>query len=179
MKKRLFIAFELPNGIKDKLKLIPQNNLRVVPSENIHITLLFIGYTDEENITEINKVLNKVAVEQKPFRIKFKEMIFAPPNQQCRMIWALFEKSIEFEKLSNQLAGELKEFNPDFRKEKLVHITLARFRKPLSKKELEYIKLPDNLIEDIKIEKITLFESILKQGGPIYTKLYEAPFLRN
>lgn len=175
MKKRLFIGFDLPNNIREKLKISPDSRLRIVPQKNLHITLLFLGYVEENKIPEIIRIVKTASVKNKVLKIKFEKFIFGPPGKQPRMIWALFEKNPDYEKLNKQLTEGLKEFKPGTYKEQYIHITLARFRKPLTGKNIEEINLPDVELEDFPVQNITLFESILGRGGPVYLKLAEFP----
>ena len=53
---RLFIAIELPNGLKKELErlrtAIP--GARWVPTEQLHLTLAFLGEVDEETTGKLN-----------------------------------------------------------------------------------------------------------------------------
>src|SRR3989344_4777205 len=171
MKKRLFIAFDLTDQVRSKLKLFPDPRLRIVSKDNLHITVLFLGYVDEDKIPEIKEAIKKISQEFTPINFKFKENIFAPPGKQFRMIWALFEKNSNYIKLTTQLTKSLNEFKPAVNKQTYIHITLARFNKPLTKKDLERIKLPEVFIEDFKAKKIILYESILRSSGAVYKKI--------
>ena len=173
MKKRLFIAFDLPGEMKEKLKLTSDPLLRTISPENLHITILFLGYIEEEKIPEIYEAIREISQEFPPINFKFENIIFAPPGKQFRMIWALFAKNRFYENLVNKIAAELKEFKLHVHKEKNIHINLARFKRLLTKEDLEEIKLPEVKIENFKADKITLFESKLRRSGPIYKKLVE------
>ena len=173
MKKRLFIAFDLPDQVRSKLKLFPDPRLRIVSKDNLHITVLFLGYVDEDKIPEIKEAIKEISQEFTPINFKFEDIIFTPPRKQFRMIWALFGKNRQFDNLVDKLARELKEFKPHVYKEKNIHITLARFNKPLTKKDLEEIKLPQDEVENFRADKITLYESVLRSSGAVYKKLAE------
>ena len=175
MKKRLFIAIEVPWEIKEKIKLIPESRLKIVKSANLHITILFLGYVEEKEIERIKNVIKTVLEGIPVFTLKFKAIIFAPPGKQFRMIWALFDRNPDYELLNQRLSDTLSEFRPDNYKEKYIHITLARFKKPLSGKELQAIKLPKVNIQDFSADKITLYESVLRGSGPIYKVITEFP----
>jgi len=176
VKKRLFIAIELPQEIKEKLKIAADNRLRIVIQQNLHITFLFLGYVEEKRLEEIKKKIWEVSQNGNSFKLKLEKIIYAPPKSTYKMIWALFEKNAEYAKLNQLLAETLKEFKPDIYKDQLIHITLARSKKPLSNKDIEEIKLPVVEAEELNIEKIILYESLLRSSGPIYKKLEEFPF---
>ena len=69
----------------------------------------------------------------------------------------------------------MKEYKPDLYKEQYIHITLARFKKPLARNELQEINLPKGKFEDFTLNKITLYESVLRNSGPIYKIVAEFP----
>ena len=57
MKQRLFIAIPIPENIKKELINITKlpDNFRLTQPQNLHITILFLGETDENNIQGENK----------------------------------------------------------------------------------------------------------------------------
>ena len=72
MRKRVFIAINLPQNIKEELErlkkelkaLFPpelrQIIFREVKKENLHLTLLFIGQIDQNQLIQISQILKKI-----------------------------------------------------------------------------------------------------------------------
>ena len=106
-----------------------------------------------------------------PFSLEFSE------TQMNRLVWAVFEKNEIYEKLKNLLEVELAGIiGENFRNRNLktiIHTTLARFKTEGRKLKLPEIKLADRkFISD----KILLFESQLRNTGPIYSIIEEIKF---
>lgn len=178
-KHRIFIAINLPEEIKTVLsesqKKWPSIPARWTKPENIHITLVFVGYADEQGLEEIKQILADVAIKHNPFSISLTKISYGPPGiTPPRMIWAIGEKSGEFASLCDNLGRTLSSlpkisFKPEDR-EVIPHITLARIKEwewrriePDERPEIrEYInfKIPVNSIE--------LMESVLKRTGSEY-----------
>ena len=100
MRHRIFIAINLPKGIKDKL-LEYQSKWPEIPSrwtkpENLHFTLIFLGYLNDEELVNVCQITKEVASKYKPFSIKLEKIIYGPSAGKPRMIWLEGEKSSEF-----------------------------------------------------------------------------------
>lgn len=69
MKKRLFIAINLPDNIKSDLTVwlkdfIRHNQnqpIKWVKPEGLHLTLHFLGYLDEEKEKQVREMLRQIA----------------------------------------------------------------------------------------------------------------------
>jgi len=178
IKRRLFIAVNLPDDIKKKLldyqtkwpDLDPKQ-IRWVTKDNLHITLIFIGYVNDDEMYEICNVAKQVAKRHEPFFINLEKIIVGPPRDTPRMFWVEGQKSQELanlqKDLENGLAGgnlmqkEARAFKP--------HITLARFRFAIAK------ILPENIEESFKaqipVDTIEVMQSELHRTGAQYTIL--------
>jgi len=203
-KHRVFIAINLPERIKSALADYqnkwsrsqidrgsstgsgPELPARWTKTENIHITLVFIGYVEEQQILEIIQVVQKVVEQQKSFSIRLEKIIYGPPKiSPPRMVWVMAKKSEEFNLLCDKLNKVLLNlpkinFKPE-RREITPHITLARI------KEWEWRRIePDERPEieeyvnfEIPVKSIEIMESVLKRPGPEYRIIESIPFIRN
>jgi len=177
MKQRIFIAINLPREIKEVLgdfqNKYPELPARWTKPENNHITLIFIGYADEQEILEIKQVVQNIILRYKPFSIALDKISYGPPKiMPPRMVWALGPLPKEFLNLKNDLQKELAEkirFMPE-KRETVLHITLARI------KEWEWRKIEpeerpqvdENIDLKFAVNSIELMKSVLKRGGPEY-----------
>ncbi|HUT96318.1 MAG TPA: RNA 2',3'-cyclic phosphodiesterase [Candidatus Paceibacterota bacterium] len=172
-KRRIFIAINLPDGIKKKLidwqrKCLPAealakagDKINWVRKENLHITLIFIGYVTDDETYEICKMTKEVAKKHQPFFINLERITTGPLNEFPRMFWVIGEKSQELANLQNDLENnQVKAFRP--------HITLARFKNQVAK---DLPKIDDAFIVSVPVERIDVMQSNLKRGGPEYTIL--------
>ena len=181
MPHRIFIAINLPEDTKKQLSLYqskwPELPCRWTRKENIHITLVFLGYVKDEELPEILKIVKEAVLRNKPFFINLKKICYGPTDKKPpRMVWAEGEKSKELAKLQGDLENALAEDGSRFEKEKRAfapHITLGRL-KSWEFKTLEPEERPE-ISEEIslsfEVNSIEIMESKLKPQGPDYFAL--------
>ena len=134
---RIFIAINLPEEIKNNLadyqQKYPELPSRWIKPENLHITLIFIGYTDERGLEEIKQVLRQISAKHNSFSISLTKISYGPTGiMPPRMIWAIGERSEEFLALKKDLETAILKlerisFIPE-KRESTPHITLARIK---------------------------------------------------
>jgi 2'-5' RNA ligase len=188
MRHRIFIAINLPPEIKNVLKKF-QNSFSELPAkwvkpENLHITLAFLGYIRDDNLSEIIEITKKVALRHKPFFIKIKKICYAPPEiKPPRMIWVVGEKNQQLADLKEDLQNSLMRINTPHRLHKeagrsfVPHITLARIRKWEFKQMApdERPEINEDLNLKFEVNSIEVMESRLKRAGAEYEILQSFP----
>jgi len=186
MRHRIFIAINLPEDIKKKLTDYQAKWLelpcRWTKKENLHITLMFLGYLSDEELLEVLRLTREVTQKHKPFSINLKKIIYGPPKKMPpRMVWAEGEKSEELGKLQSDLensllASPVKKMESESRPY-APHITLGRIKawefRSIEPEERPEVNEEINLSFEVK--SIEVMESELKRGGPEYTVLESAP----
>ncbi len=177
---RVFIAINLPKEIKKQLADFydkwPELPAKWTSSDNLHITLEFLGDLTDVEIGDTCEIVKEVAKRHKSFSINLNKVLYGPPKKNPpRMVWADGEKSEELKELKNDLEECLLKkvkFRPE-EKGFIVHITLAR----ISEWEFRKFDLEERpeINEDIDLvftaESIEVMESELKRSGPVYTIL--------
>lgn len=189
MRHRIFIAVNLPEDVKKKLidyqAKWPELPIRWTKKENLHITLMFLGYLSDEELLEVLKSTKEAVSKHQPFFINLKKIIYGPPKKlPPRMIWAEGEKSKELGKLQKDLENSLLS-SEALAKEDLTiearpyapHITLGRikaweFRK-IEPEERSEVNEEINL--NFEVNSIEVMESELKREGPNYAILESCP----
>lgn len=176
MSKRVFIAIELPDDIKDRiseilsiLKRELKFPIRWIESTNWHLTLVFLGYQCLEDIKLIEEKIRPIASTFKNFEIKLDKIIYGPPGKSPRMVWVKAQTP-EYNVLKESIESGLVEVGIKFQKENRLpnpHLTVARFQQ--SVRNLPEIETPLELF--FKAEKIVLMESQLKPSGAEYIPL--------
>ena len=159
MKRRIFIAINLPENIKSRLSSYrdkwPDLPVRWTKKENLHITLEFLGYLIDEELMELFQKTKELALKNKSFSIRLNKICYGPPAKNSqqrapRMVWVTGEKT--------------KEFNL------LPHITLGRL-KTWQWRQIEPEERPE-VNEEIdltfEVNSIEIMESVLKRTGPEY-----------
>lgn len=183
MRKRIFIAINLPENIKKKLvdyqSKWPELPIRWTKKENLHITLIFLGYLNDEEILKICKITKEVASRNQSFSVNLNKIYYGPPKKMPpRMVWVEGEKSEQLGKLQSDLENSLLMASDTRLREKeqrpyTPHITLGRIRQwEFRQIEPEERPIVDEEISlSFPVNSIEVMESQLKRGGPEYTVL--------
>lgn len=183
MKFRAFISFdlgalpelvEIENSIKDT-----KADLKLVEPENIHLTLKFLGDTDESIVDDTENIMRKVIEGIEPFEIVLKGLGVFPNLNYMRVIWVGIENAERLAKIAKRLDIELERL--EFKREKRKfspHITLGRVKSQRNKELLQHL-LKENVKREftrVVVDNIRLKKSILTSKGPEYTTVREVRF---
>lgn len=180
--KRLFIGVALPIDLKDKInncKAKVENDLskRWVRRDNAHLTIKFLGKCDISTITLVEKLLVDVARDIKPFFLNTTKWGCFPNPGKARILWLGLSEDENLTKLKIDIEAaaatlgfeeEKRRFHP--------HITVARLKKP-ARIDLDALNDEAKIDHQIKISKVTLFESVLMSSGAEYSVLKEVKLL--
>lgn len=174
---RAFISLELPEKVKKEISQI-QNQLqkvgvqaRWVKPEIAHLTLAFLGSITPNKIEVTEKILEEVAGEIKPAKLKLAKLGFFPSAEKARIIFIDLSGELgKLSMLSLKIRKRLKKEEVWFDKKPFVaHATLGRVKK---RQNLAY------LIDGVKMErvefvasKVCLNKSTLTETGPVYQEL--------
>jgi len=187
---RTFIAIEISEELRQELSVLQQElkkseaDVKWVAPDNLHLTLKFLGDTEEGKIEAMKRLLNKIAGGQSSFTISFAQIGVFPKPDFPRVVWVGIEKGKDdLMRLATRIEEEL--FSLKFPKEKRpfsTHLTLGRVRSPQNKDKL---KTMINNLEGFKasnavgIDGFVLFRSQLTPQGSIYTALEKFTLLSN
>jgi 2'-5' RNA ligase len=179
---RSFLAFELPPEIREKIGEVSIElqkltlPVRWVKVTNIHLTIIFLGYVDEDKIDDIKEKVNLVVKRFSIFKTRLNGIGVFPNWRKPRVIWIGLGEEIErLSNLREELQTELKVLG--FKPEKrpfAPHLTIGRF-KGLVDRDEELKSILDryhDLSGDLQyLNELVLFKSDLKPDGPVYTKM--------
>lgn len=180
-KLKLFVAVPVPRNLKqDIVKFIESNssvaNVRWVPEENWHITLFFIGFINENKLNFIKQKLNQELESKKSFNVYFEKFSLEGKPSRSSMIWYRFRSSGMFSEISDEigiaLRNELEQVQ-EF-KRSIPHITLARLRKSVKRKEVNLNFTPET--KEIAVTQCQLWQSVGTTTGMIYKNLFHYDF---
>lgn len=177
---RGFIAIDI-NPTSNILKLLKDitkinADIKLVEPQNIHITLKFLGDTEENNIEKIEKILEETLKKIETFSIKLKGTGVFPNKDYIRILWIGIKKAEIIETIARNIDENLSQLG--FKKEKRgfsAHLTIGRVKTAKNKQFLmkvieEYrdFDFSTQVINSVKLKK-----SDLTAKGPIYTTLRE------
>ncbi|MGC2063396.1 MAG: RNA 2',3'-cyclic phosphodiesterase [Thermodesulfovibrionales bacterium] len=184
MGMRCFIAVDIP----EPLRVTIGNTIEVlkacgadvkwVSSENIHITLKFLGDTEESRLSAIQERLSKKLFNYGPFCIRITGAGSFPAGRHPRVIWVGTGESSALKALQGEVESEMRELGYAAEERPfLAHITVGRMRSgrrlsEMAKKLAESREIP---IGNFEVRNIKLMKSELGRGGPVYTCLAVIP----
>lgn len=132
MKNKIFISINIPSKVKKRLFLAIEKwqelPVKWEKEADLHITLVYLGFTDEEVVLEICEKVKKACEDVDIFDIRFDQIELFPSAEEPKVIALTGEPSEELKNLVNAIEKELgistspkKSFRP--------HITLGRVKK--------------------------------------------------
>jgi 2'-5' RNA ligase len=177
---RCFVAIECNNlDVKNEITIVQRAlessgaKLKSVESENLHITLKFLGEIMQHKLDEAIEIVNNISFT--PFKAKIEEVGVFPNLRRPATIWAgvtegVSEVTIIFDELDQKLSKigferERRRFRP--------HLTICRIRSGTNRTQLidELLRVKDQVFGEIEVDKVVLKKSVLTPSGPIYTTL--------
>lgn len=168
---RLFVAIDLPASVTTELVRFlppPTPGLRLVPSDQMHLTLHFIG---EANIEPVAAALATVLVL--PFEIQIQHVGRFPPTGRANVLWAGVRESLELLDLHAAVGNALATtgFQPESRTY-APHITLARcgHKVPVDLVN-EFLETHQDLsLPPFQVTGFTLYSSTIIDDAPVYRR---------
>lgn len=180
---RAFISVDLdPSPLLENLAKALQNTgarLRPVRMDQIHMTLKFLGSTDEKLAPKIEDIMKESVRDVRPFEVGLKGTGAFPNMRYIKVIWIGLTNSGPLAQISEFLDKEThtlgfkresRKFSP--------HVTIARMKGSTGKDEIRGIleKTRDADFGTQMVERLYLKKSVLEKTGPVYTNVAEVPF---
>lgn len=193
-RSRIFIAFRLPDKLKKELGKLERHLgeqtevLRFVPTDQLHITLAFLGYISTDKIPTIKAVCETLAKKTFSFALYPTQLGAFPRINRPSVIWiGLGGDTQALEKLTRELEAELLRhsvFPVRGSGGFAAHITLARLGRKHRRHEMRSIKelLTETSLNykdtSILCREIVIYQSALSKRGPAYLPLAKIPLGR-
>jgi RNA 2',3'-cyclic 3'-phosphodiesterase len=185
MAVRCFIAVAIPEPVKKSIGEAADTlresgaDVKWVAADNIHITLKFLGSTDEEIIEDIKDALAQAVSSYRPFYVRISGAGHFPPGRHPRVVWIGLGDSGVLPDLHGHVDKAMRKFGfPEEGRPFSPHLTIGRVGS--DKRMTELLKRLDEFHEKdfgvMEIKGITLMKSILKPAGAEYFSLAEIPF---
>jgi 2'-5' RNA ligase len=171
-KVRVFAGLELPAEVRTAIEVataplrtaIP--GFRWVPHENLHLTLVFLGWVEPGDVEPITGALGAAVRGSAPFSARLGAAGRFPDRGKARVLWVGFTEGAEAlaelaERAREGVADRVTDARP-FRP----HVTVARARQP--------VRVPSGALEivpldrDASVDAVTVFRSHLGSPHPRY-----------
>ena len=174
---RTFIAVritadkKLLDLISELKKSLAAEEIRWIDSNNLHLTLRFLGETTQTQVAEITKMLESISKQFQPFQIELKGLSVFKKKIRPRVLFV----SIENVLVLQQLAAEILEMSKalGFKVEENTfnpHLTLGRIKFIQNKTEFYSLvnKFSDTKFQQVFVSEVIFYQSILGSEGPTY-----------
>jgi 2'-5' RNA ligase len=175
---RLFIAIPLPVDVATRAAaVLPEGlpALRRVKPENLHLTLAFLGHTDDARLDDVVRAAAAAAAPVPRFRLEIAGAGRFPPTGRPRVVWlGIREGSAAVQQLGERVAAELRAQALRFDDRPLnPHLTLARIVDGATAPEARTVAaaIPGLAVPPLgfAVTSIAVMQSVLSPKGARYT----------
>lgn len=173
---RAFISADLPSlpGLASLAASLrtASPDLKVVSVEHLHLTLKFLGDTEEGLVPEIVSAIREASAGTPSFNLRLRGTGGFPNLSRPNVLWVGTEGAEPLARIAKSLDGYLTSLGYEAETRPWsAHVTLARVR---GRRGLERVRaLLDadaaTLFGETRIEEIRLKKSVLRPQGPEYT----------
>ncbi len=180
--KRLFAALKIEpdadflESYRDLRHALRPEAIKWVEEHNIHVTLKFMGETEERRIPAISAALAGCAATAQGFEFRLSGLGIFGSSYAPRVVWTGIEPYDKLAALMKAVHSALipAGFKPD-RQNLVPHLTLGRIKflkdKILFNRSLDRFR--SIVSQPVRAEEIILYESVLRREGPVYTALHK------
>ena len=182
--KRTFLCFPVPMEVRSKKNMLYSTlekspaQIKWVKNDNLHLTLKFIGYTTESQISKIINILSKITIDYKPFQLIINKTGCFPKKERPRTLFLGVDGQINsLNDLFQNIETELEKIDIEKdRNQFFPHITLAKIKYPQAHTpDIDlFLKSSYDPI-DLSLDRVQFFSSELLPSGAIYTLLKTFP----
>jgi 2'-5' RNA ligase len=149
--------------------------VRWTPPSDYHITLAFLGETEESRIPELQSIIERIATEHAPIETKAEGLDAFPGIHSGRVIWIGIHNKKTLRALQENLVALLLQHHFQPPAEGFVpHVTIARLRNLHSVKSCIDPFLRRSW-GPLTIDELTLYKSEVFGPYPKYTPLFTQP----
>ncbi|HXX58859.1 MAG TPA: RNA 2',3'-cyclic phosphodiesterase [Thermodesulfovibrionales bacterium] len=179
---RCFIAIPLDAVIRKEISSFIDYlgksgaDVKWVRAENLHITLKFLGDTEEYLLPDIKEKLSNISSLHKPFTVHLSGTGLFPDRRKPRVVWIDFGGGQELSKLQETVEENLASLGYNKEKRRFSpHLTVGRVR---SSRNLDSLlrgmeEQRDKDFGNIEVASFLLMKSDLKPGGAEYAAIAE------
>ena len=170
---------EVPDSIRAQLAPYLENwsrratDFRWVPAANLHLTLKFLGNSEESRLQELASSLRGLPFP--PFELAFGSTGSFGTSRRARVVWLeLARGASEVVALASTVeqAASMLGWEPEMRSFR-PHLTLARARDRRGSTPPAVESLPE--LGSWTAQEVTIYQSRLRPGAPEYLPLHTIP----
>lgn len=153
-----------------------RSDIKVVKPGLLHVTLKFLGQTEEGLVPDIETRIGRACSGISPFTIRLKGMGAFPSLSNIRVVWVGIENGEPLGRIAEALEDSMAELG--FANENrgfVPHLTLARMRSGRNMQNVQEILKASAASEfgEYLIDRVNLKKSVLSTQGPSYSTVHE------
>jgi len=157
-----------------KLQPLIHTRASWVQSENLHVTVRFLGEIDPMLTVRLEQLCRPIARQTATFDLAIDRLGAFPSPQRARVLWAGGEAPSEFAALVSSINKGLAQLGfPEERRKPVAHVTLARVKGRADPSIERAIRTLNNRPEwTLRVNRLVLMESHLSSHGAFYNPLF-------
>lgn len=146
--------------------------LKVVSPSQLHLTLKFLGDTEDGLVPEIVQAMGKAAIGSTPAVLRVRGMGAFPGLSRIRVVWIGIEGAEGLGAIARRLDELVEPLGfPREARAWTAHVTLARVRDSRGLRRVRTIleSRAEETFAETRVDEIRLKRSVLTPGGPLYS----------
>jgi 2'-5' RNA ligase len=183
---RAFIALDLPQLIQDSIekessrlqKILGQETIRWTATQNMHLTLKFLGNIPNNHVDFLKQMLTQIADSHSAFDLQIGGIGSFASGKLIRVLWLGIQPAAELMSLQRNVdAGTSKLGYEKEARAFSAHLTLGRVKQNIHPNEIQKIRntlqtFQLGKIPSARVDSVHLYQSEVRSEGSIYTKLF-------
>jgi 2'-5' RNA ligase len=181
---RGFIAVDIPSSpllvaLADELRRAGPS-LKVVSTDHLHLTLKFLGETEEGLVPEIVTAMREACAGARSFEITVRGTGGFPSLSRMSVVWVGVDGAEPLARIASALETSLEPLGfPPERREWKAHVTLARVKghRDLDRARQVLETLRDERFASHRVDGVHLKKSVLTPEGAHYSVVATVPLV--
>lgn len=180
--KRLFIGIPIESAklvqqveVWKKDQQLNRNVLNWTPPGNWHITLFFLGGTEESVVAVLQQLIEESFSKIQAYQTELRGVGVFPNTLNPKVLWLGLEDLQPLMSAYFQLGELLQQNGFSFDQKPLKpHLTIARVKKTENPSAFQSLlsEYQETVFDRIEVTKVAFFESVSASNGPIYKPLF-------
>jgi len=175
--KRTFVAIDIPGNSKINECLnsmsskLAGEKIRWMAGDNLHLTLKFLGDTEEKSIVDIGTKLKELTQSLFTFSMTISNVGIFRNLKDPRIIWLGIDPCTELIQLKAEIENQMIQFGfPSEERKFSPHLTVGRIKFIENKMALQQIieTFHEQVLHQFIVPEVIYYESILRKEGPEY-----------
>ncbi len=180
--RRIFIAIDLSEAARaecvrqiDELRhAFPKARVGFERPEKLHITLKFLGDTEDQTLIDLQSAIRDIAARLQPMTLRLADPGVFPSRHRDRIMWigmsdpaeavGSLQRDVETACLDLGFQRENRDFAP--------HVTIGRIRQPETTQAIVDHHLAARIDPvELEVSALSIYESHLRRTGSVYSRI--------